>query len=113
MYTKGVIAAASLIVILTGCANGIIADQKYQTCEGYEEYRKAAIELGGARPDLISLRKASHRAIPEEITVTEGNVTRTFLVNPLDEEVEELSQKVAKLQSEVDAFQKKCSPYKW
>lgn len=110
---KRIITAVSLVVMLTGCAYGIIADQKYQTCEGYDEYRKAAIELGGLEPKLIGLRNASHRAIPEAVTVTEGNVSRTFLVNPLDEEVEELSRKVAALQSEVDAFETKCSIYKW
>ena len=110
---KRLMVVVFLGLMLTGCAYGIIADQKYQTCEGYDEYRKAAIELGGLEPKLIGLRNASHRAIPEAITVTEGNVTRTFLVNPLDDEIDELSQRVAALQSEVDAFQKKCSIYKW
>lgn len=108
---KRIIVVPLLVMMLTGCAYGIIADQKYQTCEGYDEYRKAAVELGGLTPKLKDLRNASGYVTPEEVTVTEGNVTRTFLVNPLDGEIKELSQRVAVLQSEVDAFQKKCSLY--
>ena len=105
--------AVFLGMMLAGCADGIVAGQKFKTCEGYDEYKKAAIELGGLTPKLIDLRNASGYVTPEAITVTEGNVTRTFLVNPLDDDIEELSQRVAALQSEVDAFQKKCSIYNW
>lgn len=99
-------------LMLTGCANGIIAHEKFKTCEGYDEYKKAANELGGLEPKLIDLRNASGYASPEAVTVTEGNITRTFLVNPLDEDIEELSQKVAELEAKIAAFKKSCSIYK-
>ncbi|MCH7370026.1 hypothetical protein [Aeromonas sp. MR16] len=110
---KRLMVVVFLGLMLMGCANGIIAHEKFKTCEGYDEYKKAANELGGARPKLIGLRNSSHRAIPEAITVTEGNVTKTFLVNPLDDEIDELSQRVAELEAEVAAFKKSCSIYQW
>lgn len=110
---KRLIIVTLLGMMLIGCADGIIAGQKFKTCEGYDEYKKAAIELGGLTPKLKDLRNASGYIAPEAVTVQEGNVTRTFLVNPLDDDIKELSQRVAILQSEVDAFEKKCSIYKW
>ena len=107
-----IIIAISFSFLLTGCPTGIIAHEKYKTCEGYEEYRKSANELGSAEVELINLNNASGRAIPEAITVTEGNVSRTFLVNPLDDDIDRVREQVEKLKYEVEVFRKNCSLYK-
>ena len=110
---KRLIAVVFLGLMLTGCANGVIAHENYKKCEGYDEYRKSVMALSSAEVTLIDLNNSYHRAIPEAITVTEGNVSRTFLVNPLDDDIDRVREQVENLTYEVEAFEKKCALYKW
>ena len=107
------IIAISFLFLLTGCPTGMIAHEKYKTCEGYDRYLNSAKALRSAESKLISLNNSSGRAIPEAVTVTEGNVTKTFLVNPLDDDIERVREEVGNLKYEVEEFKKKCSLYKW
>lgn len=110
---KKLIAIVFFVIILTGCANGALAEATYFRCPGFEEYKEAREEythLTIKQEDILY----AYRRIPlNAVTTKKNGVTTTVLVNPLEEERDTIAQKVAVQREKMKEFEKTCSLYKW
>lgn len=100
-------------MMLTGCANGAIAEMGYTRCAGYEEYHEVDIAHQRAKAKYRDILFA-YNSVPLAAVTTEKNgVMTTVLVNPMEDEREATAKELATLLEKKKAFEKTCTLYSW
>ncbi|MNG00888.1 hypothetical protein D3C84_838440 [compost metagenome] len=110
---KRLILVMLLGVMLTGCANGLVADAAYFRCPGYEEYKEANGAYSRAQMKQQDILFAYGRVPLNAVTTEENGVTTTVLVNPLEDERKAIAKEMAIHLKKVKEFEKTCTLYSW
>lgn len=106
---KDVMVAVLFGLVLTGCAGGLITSMGFSRCDGYEEFKESYGAHQRAKTKQQDILFAYRRVPLNAVTTEKNGVSTTVLVNPLEEEREEISREVAIHGEKVDAFIKKCT----
>ena len=99
--------------MLTGCANGAIAEMGYSRCDGYEEHKEVYGEYQRAKVKQQEILFAYNSAPLAAVTTEKNGVTTTVLVNPMEEAREAIAKEIATLLEKKKAFEKTCTLYSW
>lgn len=110
---KRLIVVMLLGMMLTGCADGFVADTMYFRCPGYEEYKIESAEYDRADMKQQDILFAYKRASLTAVSTEQNGVTTTVLVNPLEEERETIARKKAYHLKKMKEFEKTCTLYSW
>lgn len=100
-------------IMLTGCANGAIAEMGYSRCAGYEEYKEVCGEYQRAKMRQQDILFAYSRVPLNTVTTERNGVTTTVLINPLEREREAVAREMAIFLDKKKKFEKTCTLYSW
>ena len=110
---KRLMVVVFLGMMLTGCANGAIAEMGYSRCAGYEEYHEIDIAHQRAKTKYQDILFAYNSVPLSAVTIEKNGVTTTVLVNPMEEEREAIAKEMATLLEKKKKFEKTCTLYSW